>query len=63
VALNEIDDLGRTADAAGSLVFLGELDPTRASTNAHHARFASSSITAISVWSLADPLLDWEVLT
>jgi hypothetical protein len=38
-------------------------DPTRPSTNAHHARLTSPSNTAISVWPLADPLLDWEVLT
>jgi transposase InsO family protein len=38
-------------------------DPTRPSTNAHHARLTSPSDTAISVWPLADPLLDWEVLT
>jgi len=37
--------------------------PTRPSTNAHHARLTSPSNTAISVWPLADPLLDWEVLT
>ena len=29
----------------------------------HHARLTSPSNTAISVWPLADPLLDWEVLT
>ena len=34
-----------------------------AETNAHHARLTSPSNTAISVWPLADPLLDWEVLT
>jgi transposase InsO family protein len=38
-------------------------DPTRPSTNAHHARLTSPSNTAIGVWPLADPLLDWEVLT
>jgi hypothetical protein len=36
---------------------------TRPSTNAHHVRLTSPSNTAISVWPLADPLLDWEVLT
>ena len=41
----------------------GACDPTRPSTNAHHARLASPSNTAVSVWPLADPLLDWEVLT
>lgn len=38
-------------------------DPTRPSTNAHHVRLTSPSNTAVSVWPLADPLLDWEVLT
>ncbi len=38
-------------------------DPARPSTNAHHVRLTSPSNTAISVWPLADPLLDWEVLT
>jgi transposase InsO family protein len=38
-------------------------DPTRPSTNPHHARLTSPSDTAISVWPVADPLLDWEVLT
>jgi hypothetical protein len=38
-------------------------DPTRPSTNAHHVRLTSPSNTAISVWPLADPLLDWEILT
>ena len=38
-------------------------DRIRPSTNAHHARLTSPSNTAISVWPLADPLLDWEVLT
>jgi hypothetical protein len=33
------------------------------STNAHHARLTSPSNTAISGWPLADPQLDWEVLT
>jgi len=36
-------------------------DPTRPSTDAHHARLTSPSNTAISVWPLADPLLDREV--
>jgi hypothetical protein len=39
------------------------LRPHQPSTNAHHARLTSPSSTAISVWPLADPLLDWEVLT
>jgi putative transposase len=39
------------------------LRPTRPSTNPHHARLASPSNTAMSVWPLADPLVDWEVLT
>jgi hypothetical protein len=38
-------------------------DPTRSSTNAHHVRLTSPSNTAVSVWPLADPLLDWEVPT
>ena len=37
--------------------------PTSPSTNAPHVRLTSPSNTAISVWPLADPLLDWEVLT
>jgi transposase InsO family protein len=32
-------------------------DPTRPSTNAHHARLTSPSNTAISVWPLADRYL------
>src|SRR5215510_5397808 len=36
-------------------------DPTRPSTNADHVRLTSPSDTAVSVWPLADPLLDWEV--
>ncbi len=39
------------------------LRPTRPSTNAHHVRLTSPSNTAVSVSPLADPLLDWEVLT
>ncbi|MFC5265835.1 hypothetical protein ACFPJ1_27295 [Kribbella qitaiheensis] len=38
-------------------------DPTRPSTNAHHARLTSPSSTAISVWRSAGPLVDWEILT
>jgi len=34
----------------------------RPSTNPHHAGYLPPD-TAISVWPLADPLLDWEVLT
>jgi hypothetical protein len=34
----------------------------RPSTNPHHAAYLPPD-TAISVWPLADPLLDWEVLT
>jgi hypothetical protein len=29
----------------------------------HYVRLTSPSNIAISVWPLADPLLDWEVLT
>jgi len=32
--------------------------PGRPSTNAHHARLTSPSNTAVSLWPLADPLLD-----
>jgi single-stranded DNA-binding protein len=39
------------------------LRPHQASTNAHHVRLTSPSNTAVSVWPLADRLLDWEVLT
>jgi hypothetical protein len=42
---------------------LQHLRPHQASTNAHHARLTSPSDTAIGEWPLADPLLDWEVLT
>ena len=38
-------------------------DPTRPPANAHHARLTSPPDTAVSVWPLADPLLDREVLT
>jgi hypothetical protein len=39
------------------------LQPHQAPANAHHARLTSPPDTAISVGPLADPLLDWEVLT
>ena len=54
----------RGIGAASFLADVGHEIPTaRPSTNAHHARLTSPSNTAISVWPLADPLLDWEVLT
>jgi hypothetical protein len=55
--------LVRTAANARSATPTTLCDPTRPSTNAHHARLTSPPDTAISVWPLADPLLDWEVLT
>jgi len=67
------DELTRVEAACAGLAAAGQpvtfrevaalCDPTRPSTNAHHARLTSPSNTAISVWPLADPLLDWEVLT
>jgi hypothetical protein len=55
----------RALFAAVVRVLLRELRACRSrpSTNAHHARLTAPSNTAISVWPLADPLLDWEVLT
>jgi hypothetical protein len=53
--------------------FAGEVDlfrhtyntlrPHQALDDTHHVRLTSPSNTAGSVWPLADPLLDWEVLT
>jgi hypothetical protein len=51
-----------SATEANGVVDRWLCDPTRPSTNAHHARLTSPSNTA-SVWPLADRLLDWEVLT
>lgn len=45
------------------LVFWVALRPHRPPANAHHARPTSPPDTAMSLWPLADPLPDWEVLT
>ena len=59
--------LGATCQAGSSTTgrAIGQIRPlpARPSTNAHHVRLTSPSNTAMSVWPLADPLRDWEVLT
>ena len=56
--------ISRTARWAAALaVSRGIVSASGPSTSAHHARLTSPSNTAISVWPLAEPLLDWEVLT
>src|SRR5215211_377439 len=56
------------ADAFAGEVYLfrhtyNTLRPHQALDDTHHVRLTSPSNTAGSVWPLADPLLDWEVLT